>query len=204
MPSRLERLISIDSYIRAGNFPSVEKLCLLFEVQPRTIYQDLRELRQMFGIDIKFDRTRNGYYNADPTKRLPALSITPDEKLLIVIAAEMLAAGLGISFSGALSRTLAMICQSDEGPEDLSWVKNVIDFPEQADCEVSCSNFVRLLRAASEGHQTHLQLADSRAMKILPKKIRYTEDHWHVVGLDTTCGATVKLPVCEITDVLIS
>lgn len=89
MASRLERLVKIDAYIRLGTYPSVERLSELFEVKPRTIFQDLRELKEMFGLDIRFEHTRNGYYNANPRKTLPPLAISYEEALLLSLSSHV-------------------------------------------------------------------------------------------------------------------
>ena len=76
MPTRLERLVAIRHEIDSGRYPDVQKLCEMFEIQPRTLHQDLRMMREMMGMKIKHDRFRNGYYNEDPSKKLPTFDLT--------------------------------------------------------------------------------------------------------------------------------
>jgi predicted DNA-binding transcriptional regulator YafY len=183
MASRLERLVSIDAYIRAGNYPSVQKLCEMFEVQPRTIYQDLRELREMFGLDIQFDRQRNGYYNAEPAKQLPPLAMTYEEALLITLAIEMLASTFGPSFRGALARAAEMVRESDD--ERFSWVRDVVSLEDKASCEVRCSVLVGILQAALKQRKATLIITEAEEPKkllVLPKKVLYEDGHWHLVA----------------------
>ncbi len=203
MASRLERLVSIDAHIRAANFPSVEKLCHLFEVQPRTIYQDLRELREMFGLDIRFDRHRNGYYNANPSKQLPPLAMTYEEALLITLAINMLASSLGASFRGALARTVDMLVTNDE--LQFSWLSNVISMDDRAGCEVKCSVMVDVLRAALAKQKTVLVPIDTdRAnLTFFPMRIEYTEGHWNLVGKNGHGDDIMGTLLCEIADVRI-
>ena len=59
MTSKLERLITMEDEIRRGRFPNVEKFCEMFEVQARTVYDDIRELKERCGLDIEFDRFKN-------------------------------------------------------------------------------------------------------------------------------------------------
>lgn len=200
MASRLERLVSIDAYIRAGSYPSVEKLCQVFEVQPRTIYQDLRELREMFGLDIHFDRTRNGYYNATPSKQLPPLAMTEEEALLIGLAIEMLAASFGPSFSGALARTLEMLRASEE--RKLEWLKEVVEFPTTSGCEIKCSILLTVLRCAANRQMALLQLNgnEKSSLKVIPLKIAFGAGHWRVAAQKES-GETIEAPLCEIDQV---
>ena len=83
MPTRLERLIAIDCEIRSGRFPNVADLCQLFSVKPRTVYDDIKVLRERLGFDIRFDRLRNGYFNACPSRCLPAFELSQTEAVLL-------------------------------------------------------------------------------------------------------------------------
>jgi len=90
MPSRLERLIRIEQQINQLRYPGVETLCEMFAVKPRTLFEDIRLLKQHMGLAIQFDRNRGGYFNADPNKRLPAFDLTCDELSAVFLAAELL------------------------------------------------------------------------------------------------------------------
>ncbi|MGH9549086.1 MAG: hypothetical protein ACRD3W_06925, partial [Terriglobales bacterium] len=79
MPTRLERLIGIQSEIDRGRYPDVQKLCSMFEIQPRTLHDDIRLIREMLGLEIIYDRFHNGYKNANPTKKLPMFDLTVGE-----------------------------------------------------------------------------------------------------------------------------
>lgn len=50
--SRLERLIAMEDEIRRGWYPNVEKFCDMFEVKPRTVYADIRELKERVGLEL--------------------------------------------------------------------------------------------------------------------------------------------------------
>lgn len=90
MASRLERLLRMEHQIRKGAYPNVDTFCQMFDVRPRSIYQDLRMLRREAGLGIVFDRVRNGYYIVNPEKTLPAFELTEDELLSLALSKEML------------------------------------------------------------------------------------------------------------------
>lgn len=79
MANQLERLISMEDQIRRKRFPNVETFCRMFEVKPRTVYEDIRQLKERFGMDIVFDRFKNGYFNRTPSKELPAFDLNDAE-----------------------------------------------------------------------------------------------------------------------------
>lgn len=88
--SQLERLIAIDRELRKGYFPTVHILCEMFEVKPRTIYDDIKKLRDSLGIDVTYDYFRKGYYNANPAKTLPMFDLTETELSMLALGTKML------------------------------------------------------------------------------------------------------------------
>jgi proteasome accessory factor B len=63
----LKRYMLIVEKVSKGRFPSFEGLKTFlfeqgFEVSQRTIERDLADIRNEFAIEIKYDRTRKGYY----------------------------------------------------------------------------------------------------------------------------------------------
>lgn len=106
MSSRLERLLSIESEIRRGRYPSVEHLCSLFEIQPRTVYEDIRELRERLGLPIAYDRFRNGYYNRNPEKSLPQFDLDEMEILGLSLGKSLLSQFTGATYEPVLRAAL--------------------------------------------------------------------------------------------------
>ena len=111
MPTRLERLVAIKKEIDRGRYPTVQRLCEMFEIQPRTLHEDLRMMRDMMGLEIKHDRIRNGYYNADPSQQLPTFDLTVGEVFALTLAKEMLSEYTGTPFQAILQDALEKIQQ---------------------------------------------------------------------------------------------
>jgi predicted DNA-binding transcriptional regulator YafY len=196
MASRLERLVSLDAYIRNGSYPSVQKLCQLFEVRSRTIYSDLRELREMFGLDIRYDRERNGYFNADPSKTLPPLAVSYEEALLMTIAIEVLSASFGPSFHGALARVSEMLRSSDD--QSFSWIRDFVQLEDRANCEVKCSVLTAVARAALTKQPATLTI-----ITVVPEKVLYEDGHWYLHSRSTKSksGELIETKLCSVTEV---
>lgn len=55
--------------VRRKGYPGVADLCRTLQVKGRTLFNDLKELKEDLGIDIQFDKTRRGYYPLDPAER---------------------------------------------------------------------------------------------------------------------------------------
>lgn len=67
------RLLRIDEEIRAGRYPTAEKLAALFEVSRRTIERDIEFLRDRYNAPIDYDAKRRGYFYASETFFLKSL-----------------------------------------------------------------------------------------------------------------------------------
>jgi predicted DNA-binding transcriptional regulator YafY len=65
----------------------------------------------MMGLEIKHDRVRNGYYNADPSQQLPAFDLTVGEVFALTLAKEMLSEYTGTPFQAILQDALEKIQQ---------------------------------------------------------------------------------------------
>ena len=82
--------MGIDREIRRGRYPSVDYLCDLFEVKPRTIYDDIRKLKENFGLEIAYDRFHEGYVNLNPSKKLPSFDLTEGELSGLELSSDLL------------------------------------------------------------------------------------------------------------------
>lgn len=130
MTSKLERLIAMEDEIRRGRFPNVEKFCTMFEVQERTVYDDIRELKERCGLDIVFDRFKNGYYNKNPKQQLPKFELSSGELFAITLGNEMLSEYTGTSFEPILSSALEKIYERmpDRSEVDLGELRSMVNF----------------------------------------------------------------------------
>ncbi len=60
--SRLHRLMRIVRILRQQGYPTVHGLCDALQVKERTIFNDLKELKEDLGVDVQFDKVRKGYF----------------------------------------------------------------------------------------------------------------------------------------------
>lgn len=89
MSKSLERLIGIEREIRRGSYPNVRTLCEKFEVKPRTIYEDIRNLKEKFNLDIAFDRFKDGYYLRDKDRKLPLFDLNESELTSLALSTKI-------------------------------------------------------------------------------------------------------------------
>ena len=119
MSTKLERIYWIDEQIRANRYPNAHTVQARFELSnPRTAYDD-RKFMIRLGAPIKHDRTRDGWYYADPTYFLPAIMLTSEEITAFFLGEELFRRYLGTPFETPLRLALDKIKQ--HLPEHVSY-----------------------------------------------------------------------------------
>jgi predicted DNA-binding transcriptional regulator YafY len=100
----LLRLRDLVAEIQQGTHPTCADLARKLERSERTIWRDIRSLRDDFQAPIEFDRERNGYRFADRSWRMPQVTMTEAE-LIAFFSAERKLRTMGYSPEADLART---------------------------------------------------------------------------------------------------
>lgn len=79
--SNYRRALQIDELIAAEKYPNVAFLMQKFECSEATVLRAIETLRNDFGAEILYDRSRKGYYYAEPHFRLIA-SFTTEKQII--------------------------------------------------------------------------------------------------------------------------
>lgn len=192
MSTRLERVYGIDAEIRRGTYPSVQKLCDMFEVQQRTLYDDIRFLRDRMGQDIVFDHSRAGYYNKSPDKSLPPFELTNAEVFALTIGKDMLSAYTGTSFEPILKSALEKIYQRLPGKVEVNMeeLRSMIRFKPNPLTPVNRKTFLDINRACEKNLPTELKYYapstdEVTERTIYPHRLVEHQGLWYVIGYCT-------------------
>ncbi len=98
-----------------------------FGVTRRTIRRDIDYLRDQLNAPIEFDGMGNGYYNTEPTSRLPFPQLTQGEMLALYLSERMMRQFRGTPFEPDLRQAIAKL--SDLLPDGVSVrVEAIADF----------------------------------------------------------------------------
>lgn len=186
---RLERVISMAEEINAGRYPSVEQFCREFEVQKRTVHEDIRYLRENMGLKIIYCRFREGYYNADSKQRLPEFNLTDGEVFALTLGKEMLSQYMGTSFEPVLRGAIEKICNRlpDKVKVDVDDIKCMVKFNPGAIIPVERKMFLDLNRACEKNLPVNVIYFGARKGEVTERRIdpyRILEDRstWYVVA----------------------
>ena len=189
MSTRLERLLSMEEEIRRGRYPNVDTFCEMFEVKTRTVYEDIRSLKERMGLDIAYDRFRNGYYNRNPGKVLPPFELTNGEVFALTIGKEMLASYTGTSFEPILRAALEKIYDRLPGRVEVNIddLRSMIRFKPLAVIPLQRKLFLDLNRACEKTQPIEIQYYAPSTNETTDRKVdpyRLVEHHgtWYLIG----------------------
>ena len=183
MASRLHRLIRIIRIVRAKHFPTVQDLCDTLQIKERTLFSDLKEIKEDLGVEIKFDRTRGGYYVLSNDVEMNFMTLSEESALLLLAAFGLLQCHGG----DELVRPLLSVFE-DEIDLALGSAghgnarKQVIRFGNCGDgIEANKDVFVSLCRACFSESKVKVLVSNGNGMEemlIKPSHLVYSPEHW--------------------------
>lgn len=189
MSARLERLVQMQDMIQRGRYPNVPQLCEMFEIKERTVYEDIRQLRERLHMDIAFDKFRNGYFNRTPNKQLPQFELSHGELFAITLGKEMLEGYSGTVFEPVLRSALQKIYE--RMPErvgiDIDDLRSVVRFNPGPIPAVSKKVFFDINRACEKSTpiEIHYEAASTGEVTIRTIEPQRMMDHrgvWYVIA----------------------
>lgn len=68
----------------------MQDLCTALDVKERTLFNDLKELKDELGVEIQFDRVRRGYFLEADDLELNFMMLTEETAVLLLTAIELL------------------------------------------------------------------------------------------------------------------
>ncbi len=189
MSTKLERVLAIDSEICRGRYPSVTDLCQRFEVSERTLHEDIRFLRENLAREIDFDHLKNGYFNSNPEKRLPAFELSSGEVFALTLGKELLSQYIGTSFEPTLRSALEKI--SERLPEkvqvDPADVQAIIRFRGSAIIPISGKLFTDINKACDAHKQVEFTYfaaskGETTSRQVDPQILLHDRGAWYLVA----------------------
>lgn len=198
MTSRLERLLELDSKIRRGNYPSLSHLCASFSVKPRTIYEDIKILRERLGLQIEFDRARNGYFNACPDKTLPVFDLSINEFILLTAALESFGSNLqSCGIKDKVSAISQKIAERMAQPINFAAISDTIQCQKADGNSKSADNFLSLAKACVDRSRIEIEYRTSTFNEVericlQPLNLVESDRTWSLKALAEHDGQTVS------------
>ncbi|MBX9690910.1 MAG: WYL domain-containing protein [Cyanobacteria bacterium] len=189
MSTKLERVLGIDAEISRGGYPSTDDLCQKFEISKRTLFEDIRYLKDRLLREIIFDSDRGGYHNTNPQKRLPSFELSEGEVFALTLGKELLSIYTGTSFEATLRSALEKI--SERLPEtvkvDPEEMKSVIRFRTGGLAPISAGLFNDINSACDQRKQISLTYyaaskGETTSRIVDPQLVLHDRGSWYLTA----------------------
>lgn len=97
----------------------MQDLCTSLDIKERTLFNDLKELKDELGVNIQFDRIRGGYYLENDDVELSFVSLSESNAVLLLTAIELLEIHAGASAADPLRQLFDTELRQTLGDESL-------------------------------------------------------------------------------------
>jgi predicted DNA-binding transcriptional regulator YafY len=159
----------------------VQDLCDAFQIKERTLFSDLRELKEELGVDIKFDRTRRGYYLASEQSDINFVTLTEESAVVLSAAFGLLSCYGGEELSTILKNqfdTEVEFCLPGRLPNSKAH-RQIIKIDASRDF-VDKDIFVRLCLACLRQEALRISVENKEAI-VRPKYLLLKNEQWKLV-----------------------
>jgi predicted DNA-binding transcriptional regulator YafY len=109
---RTNRILAVDSLIRAGKYPNATTIAKRLEVTARTAQRDIEYMRDMYGAPIEYDSERRGYYYSEANFYIKSVPLTEGELFSIALFDPLLEQYRNTPLEGDLRKIFSKIIRS--------------------------------------------------------------------------------------------
>lgn len=178
----LRRFLTIDRELRAGHFPTADRLAELTETDAKTIRRDIRFLQDEYHAPIAFNPARRGWEYTCPTYRLPAVLITEGELVAVFLAGQLMQQVQGTPYEADLQRAIRKI--TEFLPDEISVHWNTIEQAHSFRQSVHTLHDLDIFRRLADAvlHRRQLRIRYWTASRDV--ETERVIDPWHLACLD--------------------
>lgn len=184
-----ERILKIDQLIRAHQFPNPVMISENFEVSVRTVYGDLRYLRDHLGAPISFDVAHGGWIYTEPSFALPTIFLSEGDMLAVFIGIEVAERYAGTPYESMLKNSLDKIAQSF--PETISLQFNQFASfatpPSLTVDEIKLNQLYTAIRHLHPVSMTYFTASNGKTnqRQVDPYHLHHFDGEWYLLAMDS-------------------
>ena len=188
----LKRLVKIDRNINQNKYVKTKSLANDREVSEKTIYRDIKLLKEKFNAPVRFDSRRKSFYYESKFSLNP-FNFTQTELHTLAVLREMLKSFKSDPYK-PFQKTLfekLKLSYGNDIMEQIDIVKNKISYRFNSAGKVKPEIFSRIEKALFE--ERRIEIYYLRPGNKLPEKklldpyhLRNFEGNWYLVGYDHT------------------
>lgn len=185
----LRRYWIIDRELRKKNYPTVEQLAKLAEVNQQTIRRDIEALQRDHQAPIDFNRARQGWEYTEDTYTLPAVIITEGELVAMFLAGQALQQAYGSPYAADLQRAIKKL--SDFLPDEVSIHWQALDHAQSFHQTVTSLQDLDIFRKIADAALRHRQIKirywtasrDAESERLIdPYHLACIDGTWYVIA----------------------
>lgn len=174
--------------INKGRCPSVGEMCRRFNIDKRTVYEDIKWIKLRGNLAIKHDRSRGGYINANPAKGIPTFDFTDEEFFALALSKKLTIRNSGGAFETPLDSVVGNIAKRRNSGQSQTEPEVNVSFRTVTPVNPFLSDIFAVLHSAKERcvtveMQYHSANTDEKTTRKLdPYFIHERMGSWYVIG----------------------
>ncbi|HBH52431.1 MAG TPA: hypothetical protein DDY91_11120 [Planctomycetaceae bacterium] len=186
---QFRRLIVIDNALRAVDYPTVDLLAEVVNMNPKTIRRDLIFMKDELGAPLDFCRERNGWRYTDLNWRLPDFSVSQGDLLAMFLGARVLDDFRGTPAHAQLKRSLSRM--ADLLPEQVTVQWETIQQAHSVQKSHTTRQDIEIFRKLADAvlHRKQVKMVywsagrdDTTVRTVDPWHLSCIDGEWYVVG----------------------
>lgn len=188
---KMHRMIQLDSLIRSGCYPSIERIMREYGVSRRTVLRDIEFLRDRYDAPLEFDRAREGYFYSDPTFMIQSVLLTEGDLFTVSTIMPLLEQYKNTPLEKSFRNIMEKICEllPDTVQVDTSFLNSDVYFIRDPLPKIDEEVFHSIFRAV-KNRETVRFLYKSGASKNFKQRtfdayrVLCQKGNWYVIGFD--------------------
>jgi len=199
--------------IQKGSYPNATQLCKLgpYKVNRRTVLRDIDLLRRCYGVPIKYDSKRKGYYMAGEFSFIPAVGLNTDDYLAIYFFRYCLkgcdGTELGEVMKASYERIFGWLGESQSWKR---WASTIafLDEPEPACFKESWSTLKLLLTAINHHYVVQFDYPSKEGalvrLEVEPIVLATHNGGWKLHAMDRQSGCVQRFAIAGMGKIVLS
>lgn len=186
----LERILEMDRLIRDHQYPNPRSIAERFEVSIRTVYDDLRHLRDQLGAPVQFDKKQGGWFYTDPSSfALPAIFLSEGDMLAVFIGIEVAGRYAGTPYESMLKKSLDKIARAlpDTVSLQLDQFASFATPPSLTVDEEKLNQLYDAVRRCQPVRMTYFTASSGKTAErqVDPYHLHHYNGEWYLIALDS-------------------
>lgn len=205
MACRLNRLIKLIRIVHRNGYPGVQYLCQLFQIKERTLFNDLKELKEELGVEIQYDKLKRGYFLASDASEINLMALNQESSILLLAAFGLLKCYAGEAFAtplnGIFNEEINLCLKNGHAQDPAELIKtealsSIVEKDIFVELCKACLNMeavtVTFTEANSKNDGQEISKENGHPIEIRPKFLEFSDHQWQLVYLNINASLELQ------------